>query len=272
MRGVAAGGFIQVLSDAGLLDSFDTLHGSSSGACAAAYSLTTQIAQGRKIYHEDIATRSVVNPWRLLSQPSMVNTDYIVDEIIAAKRRLDTEKIIAEPGVLNIVTTSVTDGLPVVHKDFENSGQIFRALKATLRIPGPFEWGIEIDGRRHLDGGLVAPIPIFSAVNSGATHVLVICTRRVQDYRGGKISHFLESMMIGAIYGYRLKEAYRVAQRADRPTGRAYCSSTIKTDVLIRPTDSTYCGWFTIDKSALKDVERESMHIARTYIKDAASI
>jgi predicted patatin/cPLA2 family phospholipase len=270
MRGVAAGGIIQALSEAKLLDSFDTLHGSSSGACAAAYFLTEQIEEGRKILHVDICTRKIVNPWRLLSRPSMVDTDYIVDEIVAAKRRLDTERIIAESGVLNIVTTSVADGLPVVHKNFANSEQILGALRATLRVPGPFECGIEIGGAYQLDGGLVAPIPMFSAINSGATHALVVCTQRVQDYTSSKIRNHVESLMLGAVYGSRLREAYFVAQCVDRRIGIVSCPPTIKVDILTRPEDSTYCGWFTIDKGILKDVEREAIHLAEAYLKEGS--
>ena len=182
MRSVAVGGFMQVLSELKLCDSFDTIHGSSSGACAAAYFLTQQINQGSMICRDDICTRQVVNPFRFFSQPCMVDTDYIVDEIISHKRRLDVDKIIREPNVLNIVTTSVEDGSPVVHKNFQTKDQLFQALRATLRVPGPFEPGIEIKGRRHLDGGLVAPIPLFSPIDSGATHILVLCTHRSQSH------------------------------------------------------------------------------------------
>jgi predicted patatin/cPLA2 family phospholipase len=272
MRGIAAGGFVQVLSEEKLLDAFDTLHGSSSGACTAAYFLARQVEDGRKLLLDDISTRKIVNPWHLFSQPCMVDTDYIVDELMATNRRLDTERIIAEPGVLNIVTTSVTDGLPVVHKNFENGEQILRALRATLRIPGPFEAGIEIKGRYHLDGGLVAPIPMFSAINSGATHALVVCTQRIQDYTRSKMRNFVESLMLGAIYGSRLRAAYLSAQHTDRRTGGAACPTTVKTDVLTRPEDATYCGWFTIDRSVLKDVEREAIGVAETYLKEGGVI
>jgi predicted patatin/cPLA2 family phospholipase len=271
MRGVAAGGFIKVLSEATLLDSFDTLHGSSSGACAAAYFLAGQIEEGRKIYYDDISTRKIVNPWRLFSRPCMVDTDYIVDKIIAAKRRLDTERIISEPGALNIITTSVIDGLPIVHKKFETSEQILLALKATLRIPGPLEPGVEINGRHQLDGGLVAPIPIFSAVHSGATHVLVICTQRAQDYAIGKMSTFIGGLTLGTIYNSRLKEAYLTAQRIGRQVRSVNWCSTMEIDWLVRSADSNYCGWFTIDKGVLKNVEKDSIRAAQAYLKDTSA-
>ena len=267
MRGIAASGFIQVLSEARLLDSFDTLHGSSSGACVAANILAQQFEEGRKNFFDDICTRRAVNPWRFLSQPCMVDTDYIVDEILAKKQKLDTEKIIAEPGTLNIVTTSVADGLPVVHKNFKNKEDVLSALKATLRVPGPFECGIEIDGRRHLDGAIGAPIPIFSAIDSGATHVLIICTQRVQDYGAGNRLNFLESLILGLFYGTEVRHAYRASQRVDWRTWSGDRNSSVEIDILVRPESATHCGWFTIDRDTLRKVEEESIKAAGSYLQ-----
>jgi predicted acylesterase/phospholipase RssA len=36
---------------------------------------------------------------------------------------------------------------------------------------------VEIDGRRYIDGGMGAPIPVEEAVAAGATHVLALQTR-----------------------------------------------------------------------------------------------
>jgi predicted patatin/cPLA2 family phospholipase len=268
MRGVSAAGFIRVISESGLTDAFDTLHGSSAGACAAAYFLAQQPDEGRKIYH-DISNRKVVNPFRFFSQPCMVDTDYIVDEIFSKKRRLDIDKITSEPGVLNIVTTSALDGSPAVHKNFQNGEEIFRALKATLRVPGPFEYGIEIDGKRHLDGGLVAPIPIFSAIDAGATHILVICTQRSQDYASNR--RFFEGLALRVLYGGELQRKFLAANTGDRRTWKlAGAQSPVKTETLIRPDSATYCGWFTIETDVLRKVEEESIEIAQAYLRNSS--
>ena len=39
MRGVVAGGMVGALEERGFLDCFDSIHGSSAGACAGAYFL-----------------------------------------------------------------------------------------------------------------------------------------------------------------------------------------------------------------------------------------
>jgi predicted patatin/cPLA2 family phospholipase len=266
MRGVVAAGFMQALAELKLLDSLDTLHGSSSGACAAAYFLTEQSEEGRRVYLEDICSRAVVNPFRFYSQPCMVDTDYIVDEVFAKKRRLAVERIISEPGVLNVVTTSVSDGLAVIHKNFQSGDQIFRALKATLRVPGPFEPGIVIDGRRHLDGGIVAPIPLFSAIAAGATHILTICTQRIHDYVVTDKGNFLEGMILRLLYGKPLGQAYMTYHNRRSDIG---CPSTVKIETLVRPASGTHCSWFTVEKDLLEKVEKESVEVARAYFRQS---
>ena len=56
-----------------------------------------------------------------------------------------------------------------------------RALRATTALPllaGP---PVVIDGRRYLDAGLAESIPFHAALAAGATHVLVLRSRRPQD-------------------------------------------------------------------------------------------
>ena len=55
------------------------------------------------------------------------------------------------------------------------------ALRATTALPllaGP---PVVIDGRRYLDAGLAESIPFHAALAAGATHVLVLRSRRPQD-------------------------------------------------------------------------------------------
>jgi predicted patatin/cPLA2 family phospholipase len=266
MRGIAAAGFISVFSESTLSDSFDSLHGSSAGACAAAYFLAQQSDEGRKIY-DDISTRKIVNSFKFLSHPCMVDTDYIVDEILSKKRRLDVGKIISEPGILNIVTTSVADGLPVIHRTFQSGDQIFRALKATLRVPGPFENGIDIEGRLHLDGGMVAPIPIFSAINAGATHILVICTQRVQDYGASTKRTLFEGLALRILYGSQLQRNYVYAHTGDTRKYHSAGQLSVKIETLTRPECATYCSWFTVDRDVLRKVEEESRKVAESFLR-----
>jgi predicted patatin/cPLA2 family phospholipase len=263
MRGVAAGGFLAALSSA--VDCFDTLHGSSSGACAAAYFLSEQVEDGLQMYYEDLCHRHVVNRRRFLWQPSMVNTDYIVDEIFSKKRRLDTTKILSSRGTLNIVTTCIPSGSPVVHKNFSSADELLRALKATLRVPGPFERGIEIASKRHLDGGIVAPVPVFSAIESGATHILTVCTKRAGDYELPNPYRTLEGFMLRVLYGRELENAY--LGNGSSSAGRIEVSPPPVIETLMRPRTGVWCDWHTTEVSVLHRVVDEATAVARDYFK-----
>ena len=85
---------VRKVADAGMQTVFDSAHGSSAGACAAAYFWSDQIDAGRAIYFEDISNRRVVNPYRFWSRPCMVDTDYIADAIIGKKRAINAENLI----------------------------------------------------------------------------------------------------------------------------------------------------------------------------------
>lgn len=265
MRGVAAGGFIKVLSDAMLLDAFDTIHGSSAGACAAAFFLTQQADRGLEIYYSDICNSTVINPMRFFSRPCVVDTDYIVDHILAKRLPLDAEKIISEPGVLSIVSTSIEDGGAAIHRGFQNKEQILLALKATLRVPGPREPGIVIGNKHHIDGAIAAPMPLISAIGAGATHILAIGTQRARDYSNvpGKLK-YLEGAALGLLYGRPLMESYIASRSQDRRS--VVGDDRVVIENMVRPSTGTTCGRLTIDKNILRNVEMEAIQVASAYL------
>ena len=266
MRGVVAGGFIQVLCGRGISHAVDSVHGSSAGACAGAYFLANQPTQGSDIYYRDICNRDVVNRWRVLSRPCMVDTDFIVDEIIAKRRALEHGTIISQPGLFNVVTTTALDGKAIVHKNFETRFELLLALKASLRVPGLREPGVEIGGKSHLDGGLVAPIPIFSAIDSGATHILVLATQRETDYQRSRYLVTLEAAALGCLYGAAFATEYFQANQKSPWLELKASSHSIRYDILMRERNATHCAWHTIDMHTLRDAEAEAISAAEAYL------
>ena len=55
--------------------------------------------------------------------------------------------------------------------------ELWTALLASSRMPWAGGEPVEIGGRRYLDGGMAAPIPVREALDAGATHVLALQTR-----------------------------------------------------------------------------------------------
>jgi NTE family protein len=70
---------------------------------------------------------------------------------------------------LAIVATDLNAGKPAVFR----AGALTPALLASTAIPGVFP-SVRIDGREHLDGGIVDNTPIDIAVDDGAKEILAI--------------------------------------------------------------------------------------------------
>src|SRR5216110_1981854 len=70
---------------------------------------------------------------------------------------------------LAVVATDMNAGRPAVFR----SGDLTTALLASTAIPGVFPM-VRINGREHLDGGVVANTPLNTAVDDGAKEILAI--------------------------------------------------------------------------------------------------
>ena len=90
MRGVVTGGMVSELQDLGWGDVFDSIHGSSAGACAAAYFAAKQSEFGTSIYYEDINNKNFINKLRL---KKVMDADYCV-AIDEAENRLHVQKAV----------------------------------------------------------------------------------------------------------------------------------------------------------------------------------
>ena len=55
--------------------------------------------------------------------------------------------------------------------------ELWDAVLASSRMPWAGGAPVELGGRRYVDGGLAAPIPVAEALAAGATHVLALQTR-----------------------------------------------------------------------------------------------
>ena len=70
---------------------------------------------------------------------------------------------------LAVVATDLNAGRPAVFR----SGDLTPALLASTAIPGVFPM-VRINGREHLDGGVVANTPLNTAVDDGAREILAV--------------------------------------------------------------------------------------------------
>ncbi len=179
MRGVASAGAIVALETLGFTHAFDAVYGCSAGAINGAYFLAGQAAFGTSIYYQDIANRRFINlgRWR-----KIVDMDFLFQEIIARKKRLDLERVRRNPTPLYMVATDVLTGRDVLFCSHDERTDLLGALKASAALPIFYPYPVALGGRLYVDGGLVDAIPLERAVRDGCTDILVVFTVP-KDYR-----------------------------------------------------------------------------------------
>src|SRR5579864_4080967 len=95
MRGVVASAMTTALQKRSLLNCFDSIHGSSAGACAGAYFLAGQAGLSTRTYYEDINNRRFINPLRPVIGRPILNTHFLIDHVMRVIKPLDVNQILS---------------------------------------------------------------------------------------------------------------------------------------------------------------------------------
>jgi predicted patatin/cPLA2 family phospholipase len=262
---------VAALESRGLLNAFDTIHGSSVGACTAAYFLAGQAQFGTSIYFEDLREAKIINPIRMLRGQPAFDKDFLVDTVMRFRKPLDVGSILESPGVLHLITTDIDSGDARIFKVFRDADHLFQVLKASICMPILAGWAVEVDNMKLIDGGLVQHIPLASAIQAGATHVLVLMSRRPSDlYRHRRIGVLkLPSYLLRITHGPVVAELYE-RQDAQINTDLAsiasgYASNGAILASIMRSDRSSKIGLLTSDRAALQSANADARYAAETY-------
>jgi predicted patatin/cPLA2 family phospholipase len=177
MRGVVSAGMTAALERLGVTACFDLVVGASAGAINGAALLAGVAREGAATYHGPLASRSFVNPARVLRGRPVIDVNYVLRYASSGLDAARHDRVLASPAALHCVAVSVETAQPVVFSGMRTKQELWDALLASSRMPWAGGAPIEIDGQRYLDGGLGSPIPVTEALAAGATHVLALQTR-----------------------------------------------------------------------------------------------
>lgn len=176
MRGVVSAAMAGAVERLGLTPCFDLVVGSSAGAINGAALLAGAAGEATAAYCGPLASRSFVNPLRLLRGKPVIDVNDVLDHVA----RIDAaghERVTGSAAALHCVATDVESGRPVDLHGMRSERELWDAILASSRMPWAGGPPVEIDGRRYLDGGMGSPVPVGEALAAGATHVLVLQTR-----------------------------------------------------------------------------------------------
>jgi predicted patatin/cPLA2 family phospholipase len=134
--------------------------------------------QGAATYHGAMASRTFVNPARVLRGRPVIDVNHVLEYATVELDAERHERVLASPIELHCVAVDVDTAKTVDFSGMRTKQELYDAVLASSRMPWAGGPPVEVGGRRYVDGGLLgSPIPVSEALAAGATHVLALQTR-----------------------------------------------------------------------------------------------
>ncbi|MCX4403074.1 patatin-like phospholipase family protein [Streptomyces sp. NBC_01764] len=187
MRGIIAGGMSLALHELGLTNGFDAVYGASAGAASGAWLLSSS-PQSLRFWAEPRYARTVIrrsNPLRgrpLVDLHAFYEVLYRYGDRDRGFAPMDFASILASdieyhPLATDAATGDSTDLGPFIG----DAAELRLALRASAALPLLAGDPVMLGGRRFYDAGVSESVPYRTALAQGATHVMVLRSRREID-------------------------------------------------------------------------------------------
>jgi predicted patatin/cPLA2 family phospholipase len=177
-----SGGMALALDELGLAHAFDAAYGSSAGALNALWLASGRGSAGLRTWTDAEWLAFLIRRRRVVYRRPVVDVDGLVGERYERLSPGLFAAMLAARTELHPLATDVATGASVdLHPLIQDEATLRTALRASSMIPllaGP---PVALGSRRLLDAGLSAAIPIRAALADGATHVLVLRSRRTGE-------------------------------------------------------------------------------------------
>lgn len=179
MRGSVSGGMALALHEMGLADRFDAAYGSSAGALNALWLISGRAEDGIATWTDPEFGKDLMRKRRLFHERPIVDMQTLIERDYERHSPGLFDAVLEAETELHPLATDIHTGTAVdLHPEIRDRRTLQLALRATSTLPligGP---PIELNGRRYLDAGLSAAIPFQAAIDDGATHLLVLRSRK----------------------------------------------------------------------------------------------
>jgi predicted acylesterase/phospholipase RssA len=189
MRGTVSAGMALALYERGLLPAFDAVYGSSAGAISAAW-LLSSAPEGLRGWADPDYARSLIR-WsaplhRRPRRRPVVDVETLIEVLYQTEFPMDFASILASPIEYHPLATDAatgesTDLRPLI----TDAAELRLALRASASLPFLAGPPIELHDRRFYDAGVAESIPFRTPLAQGATHILVLRSRRPLDAADG---------------------------------------------------------------------------------------
>jgi predicted patatin/cPLA2 family phospholipase len=218
MRGAVSGGMALALDELGLAGAFDAAYGSSAGTLNAMWLVSGRVRDGIPTWIDPGLVGALIDKRRALRGGPVVDVRTLVEERYEELSPGLFDAVLGARTELHPIATDAATGEAVdLHDRIADPRSLRLALRASAALPllaGP---PVALDGHRLVDAGLSAAIPFRAALADGATHVLVLRSRRPQDAeRPSRLSRAITGTLLRRLgepvrHGY-LDRARRLAE------------------------------------------------------------
>lgn len=179
-RAAFSAGMAIALEELGLTECFDAVYGTSGGALNGAWLLTGEGRRWLPLWASpDYAAQRVVHAKRLLRGGPVVDLTLLLHHVYVTVFPMDFDAVLSSPITLHPMATDIRTGRAIdLHPLITDRRGLQDALRASASLPLLAGRPVELGGGSYVDGGLAEPVPFRAALGQGATHVLVLRTRR----------------------------------------------------------------------------------------------
>lgn len=177
MRGAVSSGMLLALEQLGLRNSFDAVVGTSAGAIAGSFFVTGQGTSGSVLYYTVLNSERFVDRRNLVRGRPVMDLDYLFDDALDRHGFQWGDLVDSDIPMWATVTPAEPDDETRLLRAGESEDHARRVLAASASLPviaGPSRF---IGDRTYIDGGMIEAVPWSSALDLGATHVLVARSR-----------------------------------------------------------------------------------------------
>lgn len=178
MRGTVSAGMALALHELGVVSAFDAVYGSSAGALSGAWLLSSEPERLRGWADPDYA-KTLIRWSSLLRGRPVVDVRTLVEELYQTEWPMDFASILASPIEYHPLGTDAETGESTDLRPFlVGPVELRLALRASASLPFLAGPPVELGGRRFYDAGVAESIPFRTPLAQGATHVLLLRSRR----------------------------------------------------------------------------------------------
>jgi predicted acylesterase/phospholipase RssA len=178
MRGTVSAGMALALHELGVVPAFDAVYGASAGAITGAWLLSSNPG-GLRGWAEPSYAKALIRWSALLRGRPVVDVRTLIEVVYQGEFPMDFGSVLASAVELHPLATDAATGASAdLRPLIGDPAELRLALRASASLPFLAGPPVRLRGRRFYDAGVAESIPFRTPLAQGATHVLVLRSRR----------------------------------------------------------------------------------------------